>query len=440
MPLCLDDGGTAAIPFEQHFYLILFIEYGFSVVTRNAADVLSRVRSFAEKRYARDIERLARALLPHIGRNKDTVLETTTQAGRDEAIVVTVIARLQPTESGIQWLVLTSDAKRVASIAATFERWLSARSGIRVARFGEAESATSEAKVASAAPHVVIATAHRLIDHIRRDNVGLDSVSGWIIDATEPATGLVVDLEFIATKLSGSQTTVVIGPPSALAVDLEPVLTRPTIVEERDWKTPTRSPAREPANEHPEERSMKGNELPFDEEQMAARLREIVKHIHEHEDPVELTQYKRFIKKHVGVFSRGYLSAYLLKNSMGDTGSRPSGRSRSQSRSQKDSQAGGGRRRSEKRDQKEQHEPSESGTHTSIFVSVGRNRRVKPADLTTLFTSADGIAEEDLGQIKVLDNFSFVEVANQKAGTAIDRLNGTEFRGRKLTVNYARKK
>ena len=43
-------------------------------------------------------------------------------------------------------------------------------------------------------------------------------------------------------------------------------------------------------------------------------------------------------------------------------------------------------------------------------MSIGRNRRVHSSDLATLFTSADGVTESDLGQVKVLDNYSFVEL------------------------------
>jgi hypothetical protein len=147
---------------------------------------------------------------------------------------------------------------------------------------------------------------------------------------------------------------------------------------------------------------MSTTDLPFDPESTAQQLRDIVRRIHEEEDPTEMNQYKRFIKKHVSIFARGYFTAYLFKQLVGGSAA-PSSRA-------------------------------------SIFVSAGRNRRVHARDLMTLFTSADGVTRDDIGQIKVLDNYSFVEVDGSKAKCAIDSLNGTEFRGRKLTVNYARRK
>lgn len=408
-------------------------------MARNEEDVLARVQDFAEKRHGERISGVVSALLPFIGKDRDVILEYSSPSGRDEAVAGTVCARVEPTRTGPQWLVVTASVDRVAAIAKQFERWINNRSGIRVARLGEADSATAEARRASGTPQVIVATADRLIDHIRRDNLQLDSVSGWVIDAAKPSTGFTVDLAFIATKLNGDQSTVVVSDvPTAAADGLQALMSRPTIVRQQQWRRLESEPASEPVNEQLKERLMKHKELPFDEEQMAQRLKEIVKEIHEEEDPVELTQYRKFIKKHVGLFSRSYLAAYLVKNA---SGAPRSGRER-----QSSSKSEGRRRRRDRADRadrsssSEEREYNEAGTHTSIFVSVGRNRRVKAADLSTLFTSADGIAENDLGQVKVLDNFSFVEVTNEKAGTAIERLNGTEFRGRKLTVNYARKK
>ena len=64
------------------------------------------------------------------------------------------------------------------------------------------------------------------------------------------------------------------------------------------------------------------------------------------------------------------------------------------------------------------------------------------AEMNTLFaplgavTSAKLITDRDTGQSR---GFGFVEMANDaEATTAIEKLNGTDFGGRKLTVNEAR--
>ena len=45
-----------------------------------------------------------------------------------------------------------------------------------------------------------------------------------------------------------------------------------------------------------------------------------------------------------------------------------------------------------------------------------------------------------IGDIKILDNYSFITLSSQASETAIDNLDGIDYRGRKLTVNFAKKK
>ena len=77
---------------------------------------------------------------------------------------------------------------------------------------------------------------------------------------------------------------------------------------------------------------------------------------------------------------------------------------------------------------------------TSIFVSIGKNRRVYPRDLVGILIAIAGIDRERIGDIKVLANYSFVQLYTEDAQNAIDKLNGYDYRGRKLAVSYSRQK
>jgi len=76
----------------------------------------------------------------------------------------------------------------------------------------------------------------------------------------------------------------------------------------------------------------------------------------------------------------------------------------------------------------------------TVFVSIGKNRRVYPRDLADLFSSTGSVAKADIGEIKILDNYSFVEVDDKLAAAVIEKLDGANFRGRRLTVNFAKKR
>lgn len=264
----------------------------------------------------------------------------------------------------------------------------------RAAFLGMSDDTRAEARSLEKS-EIVIGTTSRLIDHIRRGNASVDAVRACFVrGSANDSPAFLADLHFIGTKLDGQPSTVLCLPEGASHEGLVSELVRRP-AEVRLEHSPA-NPDRTRKEYH------KMEELPFDAESTAEQLRDIVRRIREDEDPAEMNMYRKFVRRNVSVFHRGYFMAYLFKQGvLGET---------------------------------------DSGSRKSVFVSAGRNRRVHARDLVTLFTSADGVDRDDIGQIKVLDNYSFVEVEASKAQQAIDSLNGSDFRGRKLTVNYARRK
>jgi ATP-dependent RNA helicase DeaD len=60
--------------------------------------------------------------------------------------------------------------------------------------------------------------------------------------------------------------------------------------------------------------------------------------------------------------------------------------------------------------------------------------------LVKLFTEALQLNEAEIGEIKILGNYSFIDVPAQYAQKAINTLNNSDFKGRKITVNFSRKR
>jgi hypothetical protein len=73
-----------------------------------------------------------------------------------------------------------------------------------------------------------------------------------------------------------------------------------------------------------------------------------------------------------------------------------------------------------------------------LFISIGRNRRLFPRDIIALISSKTSVANEDIGNIRILDNYSFVQIRDTKADEIIEALNGIKYRGRTLAVNFAK--
>lgn len=177
---------------------------------------------------------------------------------------------------------------------------------------------------------------------------------------------------------------------------------------------------------------------PFtNEEDVKAYLATVMETIKQDGNPEVLNQYRSLFRKQVPFFMRSYVSAYLIQQALESMGKgrrpynknrRPLSENRRPLRSETPAEG----------EQKKQNIPEEESAR--IFISVGRNRRVFPREILSLILSETNVKKEDIGLIRILDNYSFVQVRKEWADTIIDALNGKIFRGRPLTVNHARTK
>lgn len=189
-------------------------------------------------------------------------------------------------------------------------------------------------------------------------------------------------------------------------------------------------------------------ESEIDYERIAEFLKASVQQVKTQEDVDVLSQLKKVFKKNVPLTLRGYLAAYLLKVATGNA-RRPFVPRSEQGIFSKDNYRP--RREENRRDFKadasetDKREPHprveiDPALATTIFVGIGRNRRVFPRDLVGLLISVAGLERDRIGDIRVLANYSFVQLFTEDADKAITALNGYDYRGRKLSVSYSRQK
>ena len=164
--------------------------------------------------------------------------------------------------------------------------------------------------------------------------------------------------------------------------------------------------------------SVEKQEIPKDESVIKGLIDSIVQKIKTDEKPKELNYYRKIFKKNVSIFLRSYFAAYVLKQLVEDGGS-------------------GERRR---RPQAGGLKNSQRQEMATLFFGLGKNRKVYPRDITQLIANVPDVEKSSIGEIKILDNYSFVEIAETQAQKVIDSLNGIDYRGRKITVNFARKR
>ena len=177
-----------------------------------------------------------------------------------------------------------------------------------------------------------------------------------------------------------------------------------------------------------------------------------------------LSDLNKLFKKNVPLTVRKYVIAYLLKEALKHYHPFNNRRDRFERNDRNDRNERNGRNNRQERNnfrQERAERPAETteapaateeerprhprveipeDQATSIFISIGKNRRVYPRDLVGILIAIAGIDRERIGDIKVLANYSFVQLYTEDAQTAIDKLNGYDYRGRKLAVSYSRQK
>lgn len=201
------------------------------------------------------------------------------------------------------------------------------------------------------------------------------------------------------------------------------------------------------------------NEFGVNEEQISSYLKEAITQV-EHASESELQDLetiKKLFKKNVPFSRRNYVAALLIKQA--NSHGRHSRYERSERRYSEGEKSERFDRHNHERKSRESLENAEhtsrlpkeerpraprlqldSSEAATIFVGIGRNRRVYPRDLVGLLVSVAKIDRERIGDIRVLANYSFIQLYTEDAEKVISALNGYDYRGRKLTVNLSKPK
>ena len=203
-------------------------------------------------------------------------------------------------------------------------------------------------------------------------------------------------------------------------------------------------------------------EFEINEEQIASFLESATDKVRTTEDVDILNDLHKLFKKDVPLTVRKYVIAYMLKESLKHY--RFYGNNRRSNNNDRSERNNNRQNRNEAKNNRKERSndftaqpapeapaAAEERPHhprveiapenaTSIFISIGKNRRVFPRDLVGILIAIAGIDRERIGDIKVLANYSFVQLYTEDAQTAIDKLNGYDYRGRKLAVSYSRQK
>lgn len=199
------------------------------------------------------------------------------------------------------------------------------------------------------------------------------------------------------------------------------------------------------------------NDSVKNQEEIRTLCAEIINRIKTQEDPIALNEFRALVKKNVPFFMRSYFSAFLLKQlyeAAPRDARKPLNEKKRRSEPRSDRGEGRGENRTEARpardpaslSRKEESPRREEAPRRSLpeaeaatlFIGVGRNRRAYARELLSFITGNAEVDADVVGELRVLDNFSFVQVRKECAQQIIDSLNGKEYRGRAVSVSFAK--
>jgi ATP-dependent RNA helicase DeaD len=254
---------------------------------------------------------------------------------------------------------------------------------------------------------IVAETPERIIDGLRGGSGDFHGVKRVVIACPqeEACAGFSADILFIYSRTGFSPQTLIFTEKLHPGLrSIRKLLSRPKIIEKKDIIL---------LKNHKE-----NTQFPWEEVEDFLRCagRDIYG-----ENAGALLAYRKIFTKNVSLLNRSNVAAYLLKLAF-------------ESKDQARPPAPAGESRY---GQKNRSRPD----MRMLFFGLGKNRKIFPRDISGLILGRfPEMDKNDIGEIRILDSYSFVEVAENHVQTVIEALNGTEYRGKTLAVNYARKK
>lgn len=163
----------------------------------------------------------------------------------------------------------------------------------------------------------------------------------------------------------------------------------------------------------------------MDKDKAKRNLKSILEKMNDDTDIAAIHEYHKLYRKEISLFKRSWAAAWLFMYY--DRRETPKAESANI--------------REYKKTEKPATEINLSEEESKrLFISIGKNRRLFPREVITLIMTKTKTQREEIGNIRILDNYSFVQVKDTRADEIIEALCGLRFRGRTLTVNYAKPK
>ncbi len=85
------------------------------------------------------------------------------------------------------------------------------------------------------------------------------------------------------------------------------------------------------------------------------------------------------------------------------------------------------------------YDDSGSGDKVRLFINIGKKDRIRPGDILGAIAGESGISGKLVGEIKMYDKFTFVEVPKEYGNSVLQAMKNAKIKGKKINIQRARK-
>jgi ATP-dependent RNA helicase DeaD len=150
-------------------------------------------------------------LIPYILKGKDVAAQVAPGSGKTVGFVLPLILGLRGAGLAPRAVILASSPDEVGKVARTFARISRfVRDAPAFVPLGEIEDARREQRRLEKGATIVVGTAERVIDHIRRGSLGFDELQTIIVEEPEgdARADFIKDVQFIFAKIADRRQTI----------------------------------------------------------------------------------------------------------------------------------------------------------------------------------------------------------------------------------------
>jgi ATP-dependent RNA helicase DeaD len=147
--------------------------------------------------------------IPHMLEGRDLLGHAPTGTGKTAAFALPLLSRLDTRQNRIQVLVLTPTRELAIQVAEAFQRYAAHIKGFHVLPVYGGQDFSGQIRQLRRGVHVVVGTPGRVMDHMRRGTLKLDSLQALVLDEADEMLrmGFIDDVEWILEQTPESHQT-----------------------------------------------------------------------------------------------------------------------------------------------------------------------------------------------------------------------------------------